>query len=88
MLYEVITRPRWAEGALEHVDEPSADRRDALCALFKQCGGCQLQHLPYAQQLVWKARIVADQLVITSYSIHYTKLYDSSPSGQGCRNPR
>ena len=22
-----------------------------LCPLYKKCGGCQLQHLPYAEQL-------------------------------------
>jgi 23S rRNA (uracil1939-C5)-methyltransferase len=33
-----------------------------LCALYAQCGGCQLQHLPYERQLHWKGRIVADAL--------------------------
>ncbi len=51
----VKSRPRWAEGALEHLDEPGPERRPALCALYSECGGCQLQHLPYAEQLVWKA---------------------------------
>jgi 23S rRNA (uracil1939-C5)-methyltransferase len=58
----VKSRPRWAEGALDHIDEPSPERREPPCRLFSQCGGCQLQHLPYSEQLVWKARIVADQL--------------------------
>lgn len=58
----VKSRPRWAEGSLQHVDEPSPDRRAPLCSVYDKCGGCQLQHLPYAQQLRWKGRIVADQL--------------------------
>jgi len=58
----VKSRPRWAEGALAHLDEPSHERTAPLCALYDRCGGCQLQHLPYAQQLVWKGRIVADAL--------------------------
>ena len=58
----VKSRPRWAEGALEALDEPSADRREPACAVFAECGGCQLQHLPYGEQLRWKGRIVADAL--------------------------
>ena len=56
------SRPRWAEGSLHHVEEPSSDRQSPACALYDQCGGCQVQHLPYAQQLLWKGRIVADAL--------------------------
>jgi 23S rRNA (uracil1939-C5)-methyltransferase len=58
----VKSRPRWAEGVLEHVDEPSAERRTPPCPLFERCGGCQLQHLPYPRQLGWKSRIVSDAL--------------------------
>ncbi|MDH3207095.1 MAG: hypothetical protein OEO79_10810, partial [Gemmatimonadota bacterium] len=46
----------------EHIEEPSGDRQSALCALYDTCGGCQLQHLPYEQQVHWKGRIVADAL--------------------------
>jgi 23S rRNA (uracil1939-C5)-methyltransferase len=56
------SRPRWAEGSLFELLEPAAERRAPLCALYDRCGGCQLQHLPYAQQLVWKGRAVADAL--------------------------
>ena len=56
------SRPRWAEGSLEELLEPGAQRRASVCALYDRCGGCQLQHLPYAQQLAWKGRVVADAL--------------------------
>jgi tRNA/tmRNA/rRNA uracil-C5-methylase (TrmA/RlmC/RlmD family) len=29
------------------------------CTLYGQCGGCQLQHVPYAEQLAWKTAEVA-----------------------------
>lgn len=58
----VKSRPRWAEGSLAHVDEPSEERRPPLCSLYDRCGGCQLQHLSYERQLVWKGRIVSDAL--------------------------
>ncbi len=38
--------------------EPSPDRVEAPCEYFKQCGGCQLQHLSYEGQLKWKQKMV------------------------------
>ncbi len=38
--------------------KPSADRVDAPCEYFAQCGGCQLQHLSYEGQLKWKENMV------------------------------
>jgi 23S rRNA (uracil1939-C5)-methyltransferase len=58
----VKSRPRWAEGSLLRLLEAGPERRDALCALYATCGGCQLQHVPYPRQLEWKGRIVADAL--------------------------
>lgn len=40
----------------------SPDRRAAPCAIYEQCGGCQLQHWDYAAQLRWKRQLVADNL--------------------------
>lgn len=40
----------------------SGDRVDAPCAIYKQCGGCQLQHMDYAAQLSWKRQHVVDNL--------------------------
>src|SRR5258708_12552693 len=38
----------------------------ARCALFGVCGGCQLQHVPYDEQLAWKTsevrRLLAEAL--------------------------
>lgn len=38
--------------------KPSPDRVEAPCDYFKQCGGCQLQHLSYEGQLKWKENMV------------------------------
>jgi len=56
------SRPRWAEGSLQELIEAAPSRRPSLCTLYDRCGGCQLQHLPYAEQLAWKGRVVADAL--------------------------
>ncbi|CAM4488696.1 23S rRNA (uracil(1939)-C(5))-methyltransferase RlmD [Paenibacillus tarimensis] len=42
--------------------ETSPDRVDAPCPIFKQCGGCQLQHMSYEAQLDWKRQHVIDNL--------------------------
>jgi len=47
-------RKRHLETRLVRVLEPSPYRRDPLCPHFTHCGGCQWQHLPYAEQLAGK----------------------------------
>jgi len=55
-------KSRWAIGSLVRLTEAGPDRAEPSCALYDRCGGCQLQHLPYAHQLAWKGRFVADAL--------------------------
>ncbi|HVB73816.1 MAG TPA: class I SAM-dependent RNA methyltransferase [Ktedonobacteraceae bacterium] len=40
----------------------SAERVQARCPVFGECGGCQVQHMPYEQQLAWKRSIVEQLL--------------------------
>jgi len=42
--------------------QASPDRVEAPCPIYRQCGGCQLQHLDYAAQLAWKRQHVIDSL--------------------------
>lgn len=44
------------------IHQPSPQRSAARCAVFGVCGGCQLQHLQYAEQLVWKREVVRELL--------------------------
>jgi len=39
----------------------SPERIQPLCIHFGECGGCQYQHLPYAQQLKLKEELLLDQ---------------------------
>jgi 23S rRNA (uracil1939-C5)-methyltransferase/tRNA (uracil-5-)-methyltransferase len=41
---------------------PSPHRIDPPCPLFGRCGGCQYQHLTYAEQLKWKRQQVEELL--------------------------
>lgn len=42
------------------ITTPSPNRVTPPCPVFHQCGGCQLQHLSYEGQLVWKQKMVRD----------------------------
>lgn len=52
----------FSEADLVSVLTPSPHRVAAPCPLFARCGGCQYQHLVYAEQLGWKQRQVAELL--------------------------
>ncbi|MCH3914695.1 MAG: 23S rRNA (uracil(1939)-C(5))-methyltransferase RlmD [Acidaminococcaceae bacterium] len=49
-------------GELTNVLEPSPERVKPVCPVYKQCGGCQLQHLSYEGQLTVKRQQVIDAL--------------------------
>jgi tRNA/tmRNA/rRNA uracil-C5-methylase (TrmA/RlmC/RlmD family) len=53
----------YSEADLLAVLTPSSHRILApRCPFFGRCGGCQYQHLPYAEQLKWKQRQVRELL--------------------------
>lgn len=47
-------------GRLERILEPSADRRDAPCKYYGQCGGCDFQHVAESYQLAHKQQVVEE----------------------------
>jgi len=55
-------KPGFARGLLTQVIEASPDRVEAHCPYFRQCGGCHYQHIPYEQQLKFKADILRETL--------------------------
>jgi 23S rRNA (uracil1939-C5)-methyltransferase/tRNA (uracil-5-)-methyltransferase len=52
----------FSEADLLEVLTPSPHRIAPPCPLFGRCGGCQYQHLTYAEQLAWKRRQVEELL--------------------------
>ena len=52
----------YSEADLLEVLAPSPQRVEPRCPLFARCGGCQYQHLTYAEQLAWKRRQVQELL--------------------------
>jgi 23S rRNA (uracil1939-C5)-methyltransferase len=54
--------PGFIEATAVLVLRSSEHRVDAPCGYFGRCGGCQLQHIDYPEQLRLKTGIVRDQL--------------------------
>ena len=52
----------YARGRIKQILHESVDRAAPLCALYEECGGCQLQHLSYEAQLRAKRAQVVDAL--------------------------
>ncbi|MBQ4152119.1 MAG: 23S rRNA (uracil(1939)-C(5))-methyltransferase RlmD [Schwartzia sp.] len=56
-------KKNYAAGKLLRIIEESKDRTVPQCPIYKECGGCQLQHLSYEAQLKMKKQQVIDALV-------------------------
>lgn len=52
----------YAQGKVVKVLETSGERVKPACPVYKECGGCQLQHLSYKGQLEVKRQQVVDAL--------------------------
>lgn len=55
-------KKNYAYGKLLEVLDRSENRTEAVCSIYKQCGGCGLQHLSYNAQLEFKKNKVRDTL--------------------------
>ncbi|WP_455660558.1 23S rRNA (uracil(1939)-C(5))-methyltransferase RlmD, partial [Pradoshia sp.] len=50
-------------GRLIDLYEASPDRVEAPCPIYRQCGGCQLQHFSYSGQLKAKEKMVRELMI-------------------------
>src|SRR5579859_6215019 len=55
-------KPRPPRVWITEIQQPSSLRVVAPCPVFGTCGGCQLQHMDYAAQLIWKRTMVGQLL--------------------------
>lgn len=55
-------RKTYGRAELIQIITPSPDRVVPICPVFEKCGGCQLMHLKYSQQLLIKQKRVLDAL--------------------------
>lgn len=54
--------PKFSEAKIKKIRKKSVHRVEPPCPIYEQCGGCQLQHLKYDQQLKEKRDIVIQAL--------------------------
>lgn len=54
--------PKYSEARIKKIRKPSEHRVTPVCPVYEECGGCQLQHLHYSQQLKEKRDIVIQSL--------------------------
>ena len=52
----------YVEAEFVELVQPGPHRTEPVCPHFSQCGGCQLQHISYQQQLQWKSKFVSQNL--------------------------
>ncbi len=58
----ISVQKNYARGLLQSVVTTSPFRTDPPCEYYQRCGGCQLQHIQYSDQLKLKTRMVRDAL--------------------------
>ncbi|MGQ4678856.1 23S rRNA (uracil(1939)-C(5))-methyltransferase RlmD [Paenibacillus polymyxa] len=82
------TKKQYGYAKLLDIAQSSPDRIAAPCAIYDQCGGCQIQHMSYEAQLGWKRQHVVDVLerigklsVATESSEHIAEVLADSADG-------
>lgn len=82
------TKKQYGYAKLLDITHASPDRIAAPCAIYDQCGGCQIQHMSYEAQLSWKRQHVVDVLerigklsVATESSEHTAEVLADSADG-------
>lgn len=59
----VKKKKRFSEAVVVELLSPGEGRRLPPCPVAEHCGGCQWQHLEYAQQCLWKEQLFRETLV-------------------------
>lgn len=62
------------------IKKPSPKRIQAMCPYFSKCGGCDLQHMSYEDQLLFKKQLIIDTL--KKYADIETVVEDVVPSSK------
>ena len=58
-----VKKKNYAEAELLEIVQASPHRIKPKCSIYEECGGCQLLHLEYKQQLLEKTKLVENNLM-------------------------
>ena len=61
-----LEKSKFYEGKIIEIIEKSPNRIESKCPYFKECGGCDLLHMPYEKQLEFKQNKVKN--ILTKYA--------------------
>jgi len=67
-------KKNYLEGRIHTIERPSPRRVPPFCRVFGRCGGCQLQHLSYADQISAKEESLRNSLYRLSQKTHFNIL--------------
>ncbi|MCW5206509.1 hypothetical protein VU08_06235 [Desulfobulbus sp. F5] len=79
-LREVKRKSGFVEAELAQIIVPSTERVLPRCPLYGECGGCDLQHGSYAEQLRIKQAIVAETMQRAHVPLPAAGVEDAVPS--------
>ena len=57
-----VVKSNFAEASILQIRKASPHRQVAPCVVYEACGGCQLQHMTYQQQLIEKRDMIMQSL--------------------------
>lgn len=55
-------KPNFVQAKLLTINKASKDRVEPRCAIYQECGGCQIMHLAYPKQLAFKTDVIRQSL--------------------------
>lgn len=70
-------KKNFSVGKLIKIVKPSEHRIKPPCTYYEQCGGCQLMHMDYDEQLKYKKNIVINELKRANVNIEDIKINDT-----------
>jgi len=69
-------------GKLLRIDRPSPDRIDPFCVYYRECGGCQLQHMAEQAYRRWKRDLVVQSFAQRGIGTDVDDLVDAHGAGR------
>ncbi|MCI5223805.1 MAG: class I SAM-dependent RNA methyltransferase, partial [Candidatus Electrothrix sp. AR4] len=79
-LAEAKRKSGYIEGEVVRIHSPSAARLEPFCPYYQECGGCDLQHADYAEQLRIKRAVVKEATQRAGVSIPDGGIKETVPS--------